>query len=374
MTKSLNIGIVANTAFNIYNFRLGLIKFLQQEGHTVWAIAPADDYIPLIEKNNIPFVEVKHLSRKGTNPIYDLQLCNEFRKIYHSLQLDVVLQYTIKPNIYGTLAARMAGTKAICTVTGLGYTFLNKSVASTIAHQLYKVAFNFAEKVLFQNADDLQIFTENKLVNKKKTMTVPGSGIDTNKFNPTFCTSKKKDNITRFLMIGRLLNDKGINEYIAAAQKILAEQKTAEFHLLGDIDNNNPAAIQKEELEKWITDGIITYHGYTKDTRPYICEADCIVLPSYREGMPRAILEGMAMSKPCITTDAAGCKDSIEDNVSGFLCRTADINSLKEKFELFLALEEKQRIQMGENARKRATTIFSEDAVCLIYKNILLKL
>ena len=141
MTKKLNIGIVANTAFNIYNFRLGLIKALQQEGHRVIAIAPADNYVDVLKENNIEFIEVKNLARKGTNPVNDLKLVNEFRKIYTQNKLDVVLQYTIKPNIYGTFAAKLSNTRTICTVTGLGYTFLNKSIASTVALRLYRLAF-----------------------------------------------------------------------------------------------------------------------------------------------------------------------------------------------------------------------------------------
>ena len=162
MTKKLHIGIVANTAFNIYNFRLGLIKALQQEGHHVVAIAPTDTYAELLKENQIEFIEVKNLARKGTNPLNDFKLMNEFRRIYKQQKLDVVLQYTIKPNIYGTLAARLTNTHSICTVTGLGYTFLNDSIASKVAHRLYRLAFYFADKVLFQNTDDLEIFVSNK--------------------------------------------------------------------------------------------------------------------------------------------------------------------------------------------------------------------
>lgn len=374
MNKISRIAIVANTAFNIYNFRLGLIKALQQEGYDVIAIAPLDDYAALLKESGIRFVEIKNLARKGTNPLLDIRLCNELRKIYKDNKIDVALQYTIKPNIYGTLAARLTKTKTICTVTGLGYTFLNKNTTGIIAHQLYKFAFSFADKVLFQNSDDEQIFVQNKLVRKEKTVIVPGSGIDTHKFHPNFCPTKQKDEATRFLMIGRLLKDKGVYEYIKAATQILAKQKNVEFHLLGDIDQNNPAAIQKEELDKWIYDGIIKYHGYAKDTRPFICNADCVVLPSYREGMPRVILEGMAMCKPCITTDAAGCKDSIVDGVSGFLCHAGDAISLKETIERFLALTDQERNKMGDAARKRAEDIFSENTVLLIYIKILTQL
>lgn len=373
MTKPLNIGIVANTAFNIYNFRLGLIKALSQEGHHVFAIAPADHYVDLLKENNVHFIEVKQLSRKGTNPIHDLKLVNEFRNIYKQNKLDIVLQYTIKPNIYGTFAAKLSGTKTICTVTGLGYTFLNKSIASKVAHRLYRLAFSFADKVLFQNSDDVQTFLDNKLVDKNKTQIVPGSGIDTIHFSPDFCAAKK-DDVIRFLMIGRLLKDKGVYEYAAAAKAILQKYKNVAFHLLGEIDNQNPSAIKKEELDAWIKDDILHYHEHTKDTRPYICQSDCVVLPSYREGMPRVILEGMAMGKPCITTDAPGCKDSIIDGESGFICKVADAISLQEKMEYFISLNETYKNEIGISARKRAENTFSTQNINKIYLELLRKL
>ncbi len=373
MTKPLNIGIVANTAFNIYNFRLGLIKALSQEGHHVFAIAPADHYVDLLKENNVHFIDVKQLSRKGTNPIHDLKLVNEFRNIYKQNKLDIVLQYTIKPNIYGTFAAKLSGTKTICTVTGLGYTFLNKSIASKVAHRLYRLAFSFADKVLFQNSDDVQTFLDNKLVDKNKTQIVPGSGIDTIHFSPDFCAAKK-DDVIRFLMIGRLLKDKGVYEYAAAAKAILQKYKNVAFHLLGEIDNQNPSAIKKEELDAWIKDDILHYHEHTKDTRPYICQSDCVVLPSYREGMPRVILEGMAMGKPCITTDAPGCKDSIIDGESGFICKVADAISLQEKMEYFISLNETYKNEIGISARKRAENTFSTQNINKIYLELLRKL
>lgn len=372
MAKKQSIGIVANTAFNIYNFRLPLIQALIKNGHKVVAIAPADDYVTLLKENQIDFIALKSLSRKGTNPINDLKLLLELKKIYQQEKLDVVLQFTIKPNIYGTLAAMLTNTKAICTVTGLGYTFLNKNITTRIAHQLYKRAFSYANVVLFQNADDLNLFVEKKLVDKSKTQVVPGSGIDIDKYSPEFCskTNKQDDNI-HFLMIARLLKDKGIYEYIAAANQILQQQKNIIFHLLGDIDTDNPTTIKKEELDNWINEGIIQYHGYTKDTRPFICHADCIVLPSYREGMPRVILEAMAMGKPSITTNAAGCKDAVIDGETGFICNAADANDLAKIMQKFILLDNTYKVHLGINARKRAEYNYSTIAVNQVYIDLI---
>lgn len=371
MTKALNIGIVANTAFNIYNFRLGLIKALQKEGHHVVAIAPKDSYTELLRENNIEFIEVKNLARKGTNPLHDLLLMNEFRKIYKEQKLDAALQYTIKPNIYGTIAARFSNTKAICTVTGLGYTFLNKSLAAKVAHRLYRFAFSSASKVLFQNHDDLQTFLDDKLADRSKTMVVPGSGIDTDHFHPGFCHPEPGEHPIRFLMIGRLLKDKGVCEYAAAARNILEKNVQAEFHLLGEIDDDNPSAIKKEELQKWIDAKIIRYHPHSRDTRPFICMSDCVVLPSYREGMPRVILEGMAMGKPCITTDAPGCKDAVLDGETGYICRVADASSLEVMMLKFLAADETEKKRMGLSARERVEQVYSCSIINDIYIRIL---
>ena len=372
MAKKLTIGIVANTAFNIYNFRSSLIQALIETGCRVIAIAPADDYVTLLKEKNIEFIELKKLNRKGANPWNDFKLLMELKNIYKENKIDVALQFTIKPNIYGTLAAKLVGTKAICTVTGLGYTFLNKNWKSKIAHHLYKIAFSYADVVLFQNADDLNTFIENKLVAKSKTQIVPGSGIDIEKFSPAFCVENTSDNKLHFLMIARLLKDKGIHEYIEAAKNTLQSHANIVFHLLGDIDNDNPTAIKKSALDSWIKEDIIQYHGYAKDTRPYICKADCVVLPSYREGMPRVILEAMAMAKPCITTNAPGCKDAVVENETGLICEVANADSLSKTIEKFILLDKTYKVQLGINARKRAEYYYSTSAVNQVYKNLLL--
>jgi glycosyltransferase involved in cell wall biosynthesis len=366
------IGIVANTAFNIYNFRLGLMQFLKQQGYDVIAIAPADEYAEKIKNAGFHFIGLNNLARKGTNPLRDLLLANELRNIYSAEKPDAVLQYTIKPNIYGTLAARLSGTKTICTVTGLGYTFLNRSVASVVARRLYKLAFNYSDRVLFQNTDDRQVFIERNLVREKITAIVPGSGIDTKRFHPDFCTKARSDNKTRFLMIARLLKDKGIYEYMEAARKVLSTNDQVEFHLAGDVDPDNPSSITRQELQQWIDERLIIYHGYVADTRPLICQADCVVLPSYREGMPRVILEGMALGKPCITTNAPGCKDAVDPSC-GFLASVQNADSLAETVRKFFDLNQTQRNELGKAARLRAENIYEENIIFEHYLRILQK-
>lgn len=367
------IGIVANTAFNIVNFRLGLMRYLRSKGYEVIAMAPADEYVALINEAGFRFVEIKHLARKGTNPLKDMRLSYELFSVYREEKLDAVLQYTIKPNIYGTLAARSCGIRAVCTVTGLGYTFLNDSVASFVARRLYRMAFGAADKVLFQNHDDRDVFVSGKLVDAAKTAIVPGSGIDTEYFHPKHCPPRDPDGATRFLMIGRLLRDKGIFEYAEAARIVKATHPQAEFHVLGEIDKDNPSSITREVLQAWIDAGLIVYHGYVRDTRPEICRADCVVLPSYREGMPRVILEGMAMGKPCITTDAPGCKDAV-DASCGFVARVQDAPSLAGQIQRFIDCDQFQKKEMGLSARLRAENTFDQYLIFDQYLDLLQKL
>lgn len=377
MTGSLNIGISANTAFNLFNFRLGLLKAFQQAGHQVFAIAPYDEYADLLIAQGITFIDIKLLSRKGTNPIQDFRLMNEYRQVYKKLNLDIVLQYTIKPNIYGTIGARFTKIKTICTVTGLGYTFLNKSFSNTIAHRLYQLAFKSANIVLFQNEDDRELFIEQNLVAPEKTDIVHGSGIDTDFFKPDYClqTDKKKsDDSIHFLMVGRLLKDKGVYEYIEAAKIISTENKQVKFHLLGSLDEGNPSAIQKAELDAWITAGIIQYHPHTKDIRPFYCLADCVVLPSYREGMPRVLLEAMAMGLPCITTDAPGCKDAVVEGETGFICKTADVPTLANCMRQYIQADFSYKEKLSINARKRALNTYSIINIVKFYFDLIKKI
>jgi glycosyltransferase involved in cell wall biosynthesis len=347
------ISVVSNTSFNIVNFRLGLIKSLQNAGHSVVAIAPHDNYSDVLIQEGIDFIPLEILSRKGTNPLKDILLIKEFYKLYKKEKIDITLQYTIKPNIYGTIATIFGKTKSICTVTGLGYVFLNNNLSSKIAKILYKIAFKFANKVLFQNNDDLALFKELNLVNTKKSLVVAGSGIDTRLFNLENFT-RTKNNGVHFLMIARLLVDKGIREYVAAARIVKQLHPETVFSIIGDIDLENPASIHKEELETWKREGVITFLGHKSDVRQDIANCDCVVLPSYREGLPRAILEGMAMSKPCIVSDVPGCRHTIDHEINGYLCNVKDEKNLADTIIRYINTPEEVKIKDGIKCKKKS--------------------
>ena len=369
----MRIGIVSNTSFNIFNYRLGLILALQENGHDVIAMAPIDEFSDKIKERGIEFSAISHLTRKGTNPFGDILLIYEFYKLYSKHKLDIVFQFTIKPNIYGTLGAKLAGIKSICTVTGLGYIFLSEGFSNRIAKFLYAFAFKRTELVIFQNKDDAQTFKAQKLLTKQNYEVFPGSGLDTNYYCPNFCNTKKTE-IVKFLMVSRLLTDKGIVEYVEAAKKIKAKFPNVQFQVLGEMDRENPAAISEQTLNEWLKEGIIEYFQFSQDIRPYVCNADVIVLPSYREGLPRVILEGMAMEKICITTDAPGCIDTLEDGISGFIAKVKSAISLQEKMETFLNMTAFEKSKMATNARQRAVNMFDNKIVIQKYFSILEKL
>jgi glycosyltransferase involved in cell wall biosynthesis len=369
----MTIGIVINTSFNIYNFRLPLMHFLKSKNFKVVAIAPKDEYTDKIIEAGFEFVEIKQLSRKGTNPLQDIRLIFELKKLYQKAKLDVVLQYTIKPNIYGTIAAKLAGIKSVCTVTGLGYTFLNDSWATKISKWLYKIAFGFADVALFQNNDDRALFFQLKLVQPQKADIVPGSGIDTDRFNIQFCDGEAPKNHDIFLFIGRLLKDKGIFEFIEAAKNIIPQYPATKFLIVGKIDAHNPSSITQQQLDDISSIPNIEYLGYLWDTRTAICRSTCVVLPSYREGLPKVILEAMAMSKPCITTNVTGCRDAVDADCA-FLAEVGNSKDLQQQMEQFLLLDKKVKNEMGKNARKRAENVFAYEIVADKYLQIILKI
>lgn len=363
------ICIVTNTAWNIINFRWGLVEKLQENGYSVILVAPKDDFTQEIEKRNCIFIPLQNLSRKGTNPFQDLYLIRELYTIYKKHAIDIVLHFTIKPNIYGSFAASLAKIPSVATVTGLGYTFMQTGIINTIAKRLYKSAFKRTHKVIFQNIDDELLFTETKLVAKNKATIIRGSGINTNFFTPTTKTENNTNFV--FLFIGRLLTDKGIREYVEAAKLVLKKYPTTIFRVLGALDKDNPAAIQETELNEWIANNWIQYEGVTKDTRPFIANADIMVLPSYREGLPRVMLEGMAMGKPLITTQTAGCRDTVINGENGILVPIKEVEPLADAMIQMIHLSQKELLLMGEKGREFALKEFDEKIIIQKYIGII---
>jgi len=364
------IAIVINTSWNIFNFRLGLLKALQEDGYRIVAIAPKDEYSEKLEALGFEYHNID-INNKGTNPLEDAKLVLAFYKLYKKIAPDVILQYTIKPNIYGSMAAGMLGVPVISNISGLGTVFLNDSLSSKIARLLYKIALKVPKKVFYQNTHDRELFIRSNLVKEGKTDLLPGSGIDTEKFKPVDIEHKRKD-IVQFLFIARLVKDKGLVEYVEAARRItnaLGVHRKTEFCILGSFYPGNPTAITEDEMQVWENEGSVKYLGTSDDVKSVITEADCIVLPSYREGLSRVLLEAASMAKPIITTNVPGCREVVDDGVNGYLCEVKDADSLAEQMEKMILLSDEERREMGRKGRKKVMNEFDEKIVIGKYQD-----
>jgi len=359
----MKIAIVLNTSWNIYNFRLNFVKALIEQGHEVHTVAPHDDFTHFLEEVGCRHHDVKMDSR-GANPIKDSALVLELFLIYRKLRPDVVLHYTIKPNIYGTLAACMLKIPVVNNVCGLGTIFLKDNLVSKVAIWLYKVAFRYPKKVFFQNPDDLALFVNRKIVSRGITDLLPGSGIDLSHFTPTVFKRNKE---FTFLLISRLITDKGILEFIEAVKDLKAKGMKAKFQILGAKDPNHQRGIPVSLIDGWIQSETIEYLGTTTDVRGFIQQADCVVLPSYREGTPRTLLEAASSSKPIVATDVPGCHNVVRHQYNGLLCKLKDSKDLADKMLEMANYDDSTLKRMGENGRSKMELEFDEKIVVSKY-------
>lgn len=361
----MKIAIVLNTSWNIYNFRMGLINSILENGHDITAIAPRDEYTPHLVEAGCSYEEVTMDSR-GANAIKDFGLIIELLGIYRRIKPDVILHYTIKPNIYGTLAASILRIPAVNNVCGLGTAFLNKGLVSKIAIGMYKLAFKFPKLIYFQNDDDKRFFEENNIIKNNATQVLPGSGINLSHFKPAPEVANKK---FTFLLISRLIHDKGIIEYIDAVRYLKEKGIDANFQILGNKDTEHRRGISEDIINSWIESNVVEYLGSTDDVRPFINKADCVVLPSYREGTPKSLLEAASSAKPIVATNVAGCTNIVQDNVNGLLCNVKDVKDLADKLEAMTNMPKSRLEKMGKESRKIVEERFDEQIVIKSYLN-----
>jgi glycosyltransferase involved in cell wall biosynthesis len=372
--KKVKIGIIANRTWNIVNFRLDLIHRLREKGFEPVVLAPEDDHTPQLQKLKIEYSPIKRLSRNGTNPIKDLLLLIELVHLFKKHELDLVLLYTIKPNIYGSIAARWVNISSIATVTGLGYIFLNRKYSGWIAKKLYKAAFRYTNKIVFHNPEDQALFTQSGLAGKNKCLVIPGSGVNMEYFSPVQTGIRSENEKIRFLYIGRLLYDKGVLELLQAFEKLYHEEKEVELWMVGEVDQKNPSAISRTDLKYWERSlDTFDYKGVTDDVRPYIKASDVVVLPSYREGLPKTILEAMAMAKPIIVSDVPGCRETIasEEPKNGYFCKSKDPESLYEQLLNMVRLSKLERDRMGKASRELVREKFQSNKIVIAYEKLI---
>ena len=360
------IVICVNSAWNVVNFRRGLVRDLVSNGFRVVVLAPLDQSRAAFEQLGC---EVTHidLDRESLSPLHDLKVLFRIRRELKRLRPIVMLGFTIKPNIYGSLAAQSLGIPVVNNIAGLGTMFLRGRLAAALARLFYRLALRKSYVVFFQNPDDRNLFVQSRIVLPEQARLLPGSGIDLSQFTPGVLPGTEDTRPVMFLLIARLLRDKGVVEYITAARTLNRSNANARFVLVGGHDLLNSASISTALLNNAIEEAAIEYVGQIEDVRTEIAKADCIVLPSYREGLPRTLLEGAAMGRPLIATDVPGCREVVHEGATGLLCLPRDSGSLATALRRMVEAGASERQRMGANARRMVENHFDERFVAAAY-------
>ena len=366
-TSDKEIWVAINTTWNVFNFRRSLINALVDAGFRVTAYAPPDEYIGRVESAGARHVAMQ-LNNAGTHPLRELMTFWRMVRILRRARPALLLTYTPKVNIYLSLAARLCSIPVVANVSGLGRTFIAGGWLTRVTLVLYMVAFSWPKFIFFQNAEDRAIFLDAGLAKESRTALLPGSGVDVSRFFPQ--QKLRNDETFVFLMVARLTWDKGVGEYVEAARQLKAEFSAVTFRLLGFLDVPSPAAVPRSAIEEWVREGVIEYLGHSDDTIPIYADSDCVVLPSYREGMPKTLLEAASMGLPAVTTDVPGCRQAVVDGETGLLCHARDAMALASAMRRMLLLTPEERSKMGNMARERVVLEFDEKIVVRCYLNM----
>lgn len=361
--------ISANTFWNIKNFRSALIDALVDDGWNVLVAAPDVDGA-WAERRCADSAEIR-IDRSGLNPVRDLALAANYFWLMKRCRPKFFLGFTAKPNIYGAIAARFSQVACLPNVSGLGTAFISSGPLSALVARLYRVAFARCPVVFFQNADDRDLFVGRRIVRAGQARLLPGSGVDLDRFRPV---SNETPGEIRFLFVGRLLGDKGVREFAEAARLLRPDHRAWKFQLLGPIDEANRSGVGQAELDRWVQDGTVEYLGQTDDVRSYIGASTAVVLPSYREGLPRSLLEAAAMARPLIATDVPGNRRIVEHGVNGLLCEARNPGSLAQSMLAVGLMEAGKREAMGRAGREIVERSFGEQQVIRAYLDALAQL
>jgi glycosyltransferase involved in cell wall biosynthesis len=358
MSKTIVLSI--NTSWNLVNFRSNLIARLQREGFEVVALSPHDEHVDALTALGVRHVQID-IDAKSLSPLHDLRLLGQYWRALRRLRPVAFLGWTIKPNVYGSLAAHALGIPVINNISGLGTAFIERNLLTRLVQRLYRSALTHSATVFFQNRHDRDLFVQQRLVRPESTVLLPGSGIDLAQFDPAAFASPTGPFV--FLLVARLMRDKGVVEFVDAARIVRALRPDVAFHILGFLDVVNRTAISREQVEAWEREGVIRYLGTASDVRPVLARADVVVLPSYREGMPRSLLEAAAMAKPLIATDVPGCTEIARQGENALLCAARDADSLAQAMLAMLALDPAERARWGQRSREIAEQEFDVSVV-----------
>lgn len=357
------IAVIENSLFSTYTMRDSLMKTLLKEGYDVTVLTHTNSFVSHVEKTGL---KVINIGSGNLNPLKILRYVFNLYKALKKIKPDVCLTFSIRPAIFGNFITRYLHIPTITNITGVGPLFTSKNLAYRAARFIYRFALGKTRTVFFQNYDDLNLFVKNKFVKKEIAKRIPGSGVDYNKFS-SIATNHNEHFI--FLFIGRLIKDKGIFEFVEAARMLKLKYPHISFNVIGPFWHQNLKSntISKSDLHNWIVEGMIDYEGEKKDTRKFIARADCIVLPSYREGTSNILLEAASMEKPIVTTNTTGCKETVEDGVTGYLCKIKDSKDLADKMEKMYLLSYEERALMGKKGRQKMIREFDKKIVVNIY-------
>lgn len=346
--------IIGNNSGGMYDFRHELIEELIRRGCSITVLTPFDTKVDELRDIGVELIDTP-LNRRGINPKEDFTLLCLYRKLLKKLQPDLVITYTIKPNIYGGYACRRLSIPYAANITGLGTTFQKEGILKKIVVFLYKIGLKSAQTVFFENDENRQIFLDTKIVNNERTCLLNGAGVNLERYSLIDYPSGDK---TKFLFIGRVMKEKGIDELFAAMKKLVEEGVDCSLDILGGYEEDYKTVIQKYEREGWLH-----YHGYQLDVRPFIAKTHCFVLPSWHEGMANTNLECAASGRPVITSNIHGCLEAVENGVTGFLCKRKDEVDLYQMMMNFTKLSYEERREMGIAGRHRMERLFDKKIV-----------
>jgi len=356
--------IFANNDVGLYKFRKELIKELLKDSEIVISLPNGELVQPLIDMGCI-FINTD-VDRRGINPLADFQLIRNYFKILKSVRPDIVITYTIKPNIYGGIVSRMRKVSYAINITGLGTTFQKDGLLKKFIIFLYKISCKNARIVFFENKKNQEVFISNRIIVSEKAFKLNGAGVNLNEYQ--FKPYPKNDKRIRFLFIGRLMKEKGIYELLEVAEKVKARNNNIQFDIIGPIEDDI-----NSKLEQLQDSGIVNFYGYQKDVRPFIEKAHCFVLPSYHEGMANTLLESAAMGRPLIASDIPGCREAILDGESGYVIQVRNAEDLYSKVTKFINLTYEDKKKMAERSRKHIQTTFDKSKVVKQTINVLKK-
>ena len=349
----MRILIATNHSYMFYRFRKELVEALMQE-HEVILSTPFVGHEDDLQAMGLRCIDME-IDRRSINPFKDMKLLKTYRKMLDEIQPDLVITYSIKPNIYMGSACKAKGIPYVTNVQGLGTAF-EKPVLSSVVSVMYRSALRKARTVFFENEENAQFFLHKNIISAQQMKVLPGAGINLDEYP---YVPMQDDGVCSFLFVGRIMKEKGVDEFFAAAKTVKAElgEKVA-FDVVGFYED-----AYKETVDQLVADGVINFHSFQTDVHPFYEAADCVVLPSYHEGMSNVLLEGAATGRALITSDIPGCREAVEDGVSGYLCPARDADALYEAMRRFVELPENCRGELGRRGRERMEQRFSKTAV-----------